>query len=417
MFITILRNIVYRIDNFWSVFMSFSNFNLPAPLLKAIHDQGYKMPTPIQEKAIPLLLNGKDIIGHSETGSGKTAAFGLPILSKISHGGGVQGLILTPTRELCVQVSQALAGFAKYLSVRVVPVFGGVGIGQQINAVRTADIVVATPGRLLDLIERGLKLSTVRYLVLDEADRMLDMGFIDDVEKIIRHTPKHRQTMLFSATLSPKLKSLVHRYMNSPVSVQARTQVDTSLLTERAYLVQTQDKFSLLVHFLKHETPGIALVFCATRRSCDKVGKNLRAQRIDAIEIHGGLSQSKRIHTITTLHKRGLGILVATDVASRGLHISNISHVYNYEVPRTSDDYVHRIGRTARAGAKGDAVTFVTPQDARDFRLIMRDLGREIKSAPVPKFEKVVMVQGPSHERSFQHQGGQKKHKQFWRRR
>ncbi len=397
--------------------MQFSEFNLPAPILKAIHDQSYTTPTPIQEKAIPLILSGKDIIGHSETGSGKTAAFGLPLLSTLSHGNGVHALILTPTRELCVQVSEALNGFAKYLSVKVVPVFGGVGIGQQINAVRTADVIVATPGRLLDLIQRGLKLNSVRYLVLDEADRMLDMGFIDDVEKILRHTPKNRQTLLFSATLSPRLRSLVHKYMNSPVSVQAKTHVDTTLLTEKAYMIQAQDKFSLLVYCLKHETPGIAIVFCATRRSCDKVAKNLRAQKIDAIPIHGGLSQSKRINTITTLHKRGLGILVATDVASRGLHINNISHIYNYEMPKTSDDYVHRIGRTARAGAKGDAVTFVTQQDARDFNQIARNLNRQITAAPLPKFEKVALIAGPAHERAFQHQGGQKKHKQFWKRR
>jgi ATP-dependent RNA helicase DeaD len=397
--------------------MTFSSFNLPAQILKAIHEQGYSNPTPIQEKAIPLILSGKDIIGHSETGSGKTAAFGLPMLSKLNPGQGVQALILTPTRELCVQVCDALKGFAKYLPARIVPVFGGVGIGQQISAVRTADIIVATPGRLLDLIQRGLKLSLVRYLVLDEADRMLDMGFVDDVEKILKHTPKHRQTLLFSATLSPRLRSLVHRYMNTPVSVETKTQVDTKLLTEKAFAVSQQEKFSLLVHCLKHETPGIAIVFCKTRRSCDKIAKNLRAQRIDAIPIHGGLSQSNRIHTITTLHKRGLGILVATDVASRGLHISNISHVYNYELPQTSDDYVHRIGRTARAGAKGDAVTFVTPQDVRDFRTIMRDIGREIKAAPLPKFEAVALLAGPAHERSFQEHGGQKKHKQFWKHR
>jgi ATP-dependent RNA helicase DeaD len=397
--------------------MQFSDFNLPAPLLKAIHELGYHTPTAIQEKAIPLILSGKDIIGHSETGSGKTAAFGLPMLGKLNPGQGVQALILTPTRELCVQVSDSLRGFSKYLSFRIVPVFGGVGIGPQINAARTADVIVATPGRLLDLIKRGLKLSSVRYLVLDEADRMLDMGFIDDVEKILRHTPKHRQTHLFSATLSPRLRSLVHRYMNSPVSVQAKTQVDKSLLVEEAYAVPQQDKFSLLVYCLKHETPGIAVVFCGTRRSCDKVAKNLRAQKVDATPIHGGLSQSKRINTITSLHKRGLGVLVATDVASRGLHISNISHVYNYDLPQTSDDYVHRIGRTARAGAKGNAVTFVTPGDVRDFKIILRDLGRDISAKPLPTFEKVAMVSGPSHERSFQHQGGQKKHKQFWKRR
>lgn len=397
--------------------MQFSDFHLPVPLQKAIRDQGYSTPTPIQREAIPLILLGKDVIGHSETGSGKTAAFGLPLLSSISHGKGVQALILTPTRELCIQVSGALAGFAKYLTVRIVPVFGGVGIGPQISALRTADIVVATPGRLLDVIERGVKLSSVRYLVLDEADRMLDMGFIDDVEKILRHVPKRRQTQLFSATLSSRLRSLVHRYMNSPVSVQAKTHVDTSLLIERAYSVQIQDKFSLLLHCLKHETSGIALVFCKTRRNCDKVAKNLRAQRIDATEIHGGLSQSKRINTITAFHKRGLGTLVATDVASRGLHISNISHVYNYDLPQTSDDYVHRIGRTARAGAKGDAVTFVTSQDARDFKLIMRDIGREIKSAPIPQFEKVPMHAGPAHEQSSPNRNGRNRHRRFWRRR
>lgn len=379
------------------------------------------MPTAIQEKTIPLILSGKDVIGQSQTGSGKTAAFGLPLVSRITRGQGVQGLILTPTRELCIQVSQALSGFAKYASLRVIPVYGGVGIGNQLNGFRSADIIVATPGRLLDLIERGCKLSAVRYVVLDEADRMLDMGFIDDVEKILRHTPKHRQTVLFSATLSSKLRQLVHRYMNSPVAVQTETKVDASLLSEKAYMVQPQDKFSLLTHFLKHETSGIALVFCATRHNCDRVARNLRFQKIDAIAIHGGLSQSKRSHTIGLLHKRGTGILIATDVASRGLHIENISHVYNYELPQTSDDYVHRIGRTARAGAKGDAITFVTPQDLREFKNFMRELNRDVKSAPLPQFEKIILPQGPQHERTsperrFQRHGQRPGGKPFWKR-
>lgn len=391
--------------------MPFSALHLPQPILKSIHDLGYTAPTAIQEKAIPLIFSGKDIIGQSQTGSGKTAAFGLPILSTLAHGQGVRALILTPTRELCMQVSEALAGFAKYLPLRIVPVFGGVGIGAQINALRTADIVVATPGRLLDVMNRGLRLTAVQYAVLDEADRMLDMGFIDDVEKILRQTPKQRQTLLFSATLSPRLRSLVHRYMNCPVTVQTKPHVDALLLTERAYNVQSNDKLSLLVHCLKHETPGIALVFCATRHGCDKIAKRLRAQKIDATPIHGGLSQNKRILAITNLHKRGLGVLVATDVASRGLHIDNISHVYNYDPPNASDDYVHRIGRTARAGAKGDAVTFVTPEDARDFKNIMRDLKREILFAPLPAFERIVIApnaqQGPQ-----RHDGG---HRPFWK--
>ncbi len=378
--------------------------------MRATQDLGYTTPTAIQEKAIPLILSGRDIVGQSQTGSGKTAAFGLPILSALSHGQGIRALILTPTRELCVQVSEALSGFSKYLPIRTVPVFGGVGIGPQMSALRTADVVVATPGRLLDVIERGVRLSTVQYVVLDEADRMLDMGFIDDVEKILRQIPKQRQTLLFSATLSPRLRSLVNRYMNSPVSVETKARVDTSLLTERAYAVTSQDKFSLLVHCLKHETPGIAIVFCATRRTCDKVAKRLRAQKIDATPIHGGLSQSQRIRTIETLHKRGLGILVATDVASRGLHIDNISHIYNYDLPKTADDYVHRIGRTARAGAKGDAITFVTSQDNRDFSLIIRHLRRPIAFAQPSVFEKIIEVAGPAHERSFHDHGGAKRH-------
>jgi superfamily II DNA/RNA helicase len=391
--------------------MQFTDFHLQVPILKAIEDQGYATPTTIQEKAIPLINNGQDIIGHSETGSGKTAAFGLPILNELAHGNGIHALVLTPTRELCLQVCEALNGFGKYIHLRIVPVFGGVGIAPQLKALRTADVVVATPGRLLDVLGQGVKLNAVRYLVLDEADRMLDMGFIDDVEKIMRYTPRQRQTLLFSATVSPRLRSLVNHYMRSPVAIQGKTHVDTHLLTERAYSVQSQEKLSLLAHLLKHETPGIALVFCKTRRNCDRVSKNLRAQRIDATPIHGGLSQGRRTETIANLHKRGLGVLIATDVASRGLHIDNISHVYNYDLPQTSDDYTHRIGRTARAGAKGDAVTFVTPQDNRDFQIIVRGLRRQIAPAPLPAFEKIAVVAaGPSHGRSRQQQN----HKPFW---
>ncbi len=370
---------------------SFTELNLPPHILKAVTDLGYTEPTAIQAQTIPLILSGKDVIGQSQTGSGKTAAFGLPILSTLQKGKGVQALILTPTRELCVQVSDALKGFGKNTQLSVLAVYGGVGIGPQLGAMKYADIVVATPGRLLDLIERGVKISTVKYLVLDEADRMLDMGFIDDVEKIIRNTPKQRQTVLFSATLNQRLQGLVHKYMNNPQTVKTKVHVDTSLLTERVFLIKQEDKFSLLVHFLKNETPGIAIVFCATRHGCDKLARKLRTQNIDATPIHGGLPQAKRIRTINTLHERGEGILVATDVASRGLHIDNISHIYNFDLPNVSDDYVHRIGRTARAGEKGDAITFVTSQDVRDFKIIMRDTHRDLKATELPTFEKLVV--------------------------
>lgn len=396
--------------------MSFSTLQLPEPIQKAVAELGYTKPTEIQIKAIPAILSGSDILGHSQTGSGKTAAFGLPILSTLSHGKSVSALILTPTRELCVQVCDALKKFGRYLPLRIVPVFGGVGIGQQLQALRTADIVVATPGRLMDVMSRGLKLNEVQYVVLDEADRMLDMGFIDAVEKILKQTPKQRQTLLFSATLSPRLKTLVHRHMRSPVSIQGHVRVDTSLLTERAYNVSSNDKLSLIVHLLKHETPGIAIVFCATRHGCDKVAKRLRTQGVDATPIHGGLTQGNRTRVIEMLHKRGIGVLVATDVASRGLHIDNISHVYNYDVPNTADDYVHRIGRTARAGAKGDAVTLVTPQEARDFINIQREIRRDIKVAQLPAFEKVVIPPGmmqDGHGRA--HGGPRPRGKPFWK--
>jgi len=394
--------------------MAFATLPLAPPILKAVHELGYTTPTEIQAQAIPLILQGKDIIGHSQTGSGKTAAFGLPMLAQIRQGNGIQALILTPTRELCVQVSDALKGFSKYLHLRIVPVFGGVGLGPQIHATKSADIIVATPGRLMDLMQRGLRLSTVKYLVLDEADRMLDMGFIRDIEKILQHVPRQRQTLLFSATLDPKLRAIVHKYMNHPVSVQAKTHVDTSLLKETAYNVQHSDKLSLLVHLLKKQGPGITIIFSSTRYGCDKLAKKLKRQNIDATPIHGGLAQNKRINAINALHKHGQGILVATDVASRGLHISNISHVYNYDLPQAADDYVHRIGRTARAGKSGEAITFVTPEDAREFRNFMHQLHRNIPVAPLPAFEKIVEPKMPYVPHKPH---GKPAHRQFWKHR
>jgi superfamily II DNA/RNA helicase len=408
--------------------MSFSALHLPPPLLRALSDLGFAAPTQIQAEAIPLILAGKDLVGQSQTGSGKTAAFGLPMLARLQPGNGLQALVLTPTRELCIQVCDALRGFARHMRASTVPVFGGVGITPQAQAARTADVIVATPGRLLDLMERGLRLGSVRYLVLDEADRMLDMGFIDDVERILRQIPRERQTVLFSATLTPRLQSLVHRYMADPAMVQTKPHVDAGLLAERAYSVGPNDKLSLLAHCLKHETSGIAIVFCKTRHGCDKVAKRLRAQGIDATPIHGGLAQTKRMHAIETLHKRGIGVLIATDVASRGLHIDNISHVYNYDIPATADDYVHRIGRTARAGAKGDAITLVTSQDGRAFKAILREVRREVQFVPLPAFEKIPIPPPqakPAHQSHGQHpQGSRPAHghpahgrRPFWKRR
>lgn len=383
--------------------VTFESFDLPAPVMQAVRDLHFEKPTAIQEKAIPIVLDGCDIVGQSETGSGKTAAFGLPVLGQI-QGNGIQMLVLTPTRELCNQVCQSLSLFSKHLRIRVAAVYGGVGMGPQIQAMRTCNVVVACPGRLLDLMQqRAVDLHYVKFLVLDEADRMFDMGFIRDVEKIIAATPRNRQTMLFSATMPTQIRTLVSRYMRSPVFIETTTHVDKSKLREVLYEVRHDDKLSLLAHLLKTETPGTALVFCKTRHLVDKVTRNLKKVGIDATAIHGGLSQNKRDQAISALHKKSTAVLVATDIAGRGLHISDVTHVYNHDLPNVPEDYTHRIGRTARAGAEGDAVTLLGERDRELLRPILR-LGHDIKKMPLPTFERIVIPRtpaGPNGERRF----------------
>ncbi len=398
--------------------MSFDAFNLPEPVMRAVRDMHYTQPTPIQEKAIPLILEGKDVVGQSETGSGKTAAFGLPLLGRLQPQG-TQMLVLTPTRELCMQVKQSLTHFARHLRINVAAVYGGVGMGPQIHALRTAHIIVACPGRLLDHCERGTaNLSRIKYLILDEADRMFDMGFIRDIERILRALPKERQTLLFSATMPREVKALVQRYMRNPHFVETTVHVDKDKLHEYYYEVRQDDKFSLLVHLLKHETPGTALVFCGTRRIVDKITRNLRRLEIKALAIHGGLSQSKRDMAIDMLHRGKTPVLVATDIAARGLHIKSITHVYNYDLPNVAEDYTHRIGRTARAGAEGDAITILSDRDRPLMRPILR-LGHNIIRRELPRFERVVPPQGqqetPERE-GHKHRGFRHKGKKQWRR-
>lgn len=382
---------------------SFDEFNLPPAITRAVKELGFDTLTPIQEKAIPFVLDGKDVVGQAATGSGKTAAFGLPILGKI-HGPGVQMLVLTPTRELCNQVMGSMRDFARYLHLRIESVYGGVGMGPQIQAARTANIIIACPGRLLDLMGRGaVNLKNVQFLVLDEADRMFDMGFIQDVEKIIRQTPSSRQTLLFSATIPPPVRGMVHRFMHSPIFVETKIHVDKNKLRQMYFEVRQEDKFAVLVHLLKHETPGMALVFCNTRRLVDKVVKNLRKQGIESISIHGGLSQNRRDQAISAIHHKETAVLVATDIAARGLHLPEITHVYNYDLPTVPEDYTHRIGRTARAGADGDAITLLSQRDQSLMRPIMR-IGHEITRKDLPHFDPVKMQQTPgSHGGSPSH--------------
>jgi len=336
------------------------------------------------------------------TGSGKTAAFGFPMLEKVVKGRGLQALVLTPTRELCVQVADNLVSYSQFLRFNIVSVYGGVGINPQIDALRTADIVVGTPGRILDHLQRRtINLQGVKFMVLDEADRMFDMGFIDDVERILSQTARSRQTMLFSATMPESILDLVRKHLKDPEIVKEKIFVDQSLLRQVFYDVPTYDKFSLLVHLLKNKTPGLAIIFCGTKREVDVITRNLKLQGLKVMAVHGGLSQNRRLEAVESLKKSEIPILVATDVAARGLDIRGISHIYNYDVPKSAEDYTHRIGRTARAGEKGSAVTILSERDHDIFRRILWEGNLKLHKEALPNFERVRFNTEATRERRF----------------
>ena len=381
----------------------FKQLNLSQDLLDAIKHAGFENPSEVQEKTIPLVLAGKDVIGSSATGSGKTLAFGAGIIDKISRGAGIQALILTPTRELAEQVGQTIAKFSYKKGLRVVQVYGGVSMDPQINNLRYADIVVGTPGRLLDhLKRRTLNLSRIKFLVLAEADRMLDMGFIRDVELIIKSCPVNRQTLLFSATLSHDIEYMAKKYMKNPVYVEAGDKVDPSKLYQVYYDVSHETKFSLLAHLLKQEKNGVVMVFCNTRRNTDKLTRNLGMNGLHAESIHGGHSQNRRSSVLQAFHSRNNLILVCTDVAARGLDIKDVSHIYNYDIPKTGTEYIHRIGRTARAGKNGIAISFVSSGDHSEFRQIVRQVDSVIEKQTLPKFD--LLQTSSSHGRNVRHE-------------
>jgi ATP-dependent RNA helicase DeaD len=351
----------------------FENVGLSSLLITTIKRLGFKVPTLIQKKSIPYVIKGKDVIGESATGSGKTLAFGCGIMENTVSRQGLQALIITPTRELAEQVKEDLKKLAYNQNLTVIAVYGGVAISPQIRDLSKAEVVVATPGRLLDHLQRGtVNLSNVKMLVLDEADRMFDMGFIDDAEKIIRASPRKRQTLFFSATISPRVMELANKHMNSPVEVSGAKMVDPSKLKQVYYDVLRQMKLSLLTHLLKHEKSGLVMVFCNTRRNTEFVVSTLKLNKINAIAIHGGLTQNKRTKTIELFNKAKVTVLVCTDVAARGLHIENVSHVYNYDLPTEPKDYVHRIGRTARAGEEGKVINLLSGNDHEHFTKVLQ---------------------------------------------
>ncbi|MBS3071552.1 DEAD/DEAH box helicase [Candidatus Pacearchaeota archaeon] len=366
----------------------FEKLNISENILKVIKELGFTKPSEIQEKTIPLALQGKDILGGSATGSGKTLAFGAGIIQGVQKGKGIQALVLTPTRELAEQVARSLREFSKYYNLDVVEIYGGVNINPQIRALQRADIVVGTPGRILDhLSQRTLALDKVRFLVLDEADRMLDMGFIRDVEKIIDVCPRNRQMFLFSATISIDIERMSKKYMKDPIYISVESYVDASKLTQIFYDVPQNKKFSLFVHLLKQEHSGLIMVFCNTRRNTDFLADNLKRYGLHALAIHGGLEQNRRNAILKSFHENEVYILVCTDVAARGLDIQNVSHIYNYDIPKTSSEYIHRIGRTARAGKHGKAINLVSQRDYENFRKVCEDDSLKIKQEVVPEVE------------------------------
>jgi ATP-dependent RNA helicase DeaD len=363
---------------------TFSELGLDLDILEALHEVGYETPTPIQEQAIPPLLAGSDVIGQAQTGSGKTAAFGLPMLQYVDAAEHeVQGLVLTPTRELCIQVTQALRAYGKGKGVDVVAVFGGAPIRSQQAQLRAGGhVVVGTVGRVRDLISRhSLMLHSCRFVVLDEADEMLDLGFLEDVERILALTPSSRQTALFSATMPPEIRRLADQYLYDPVTIEVQTATLTVDTVEQFALeVQAREKADALVDVLEAERPEQAIVFVRTKIRCDQLYRNLRDRGLNVKALHGDMTQGARDGVMISFKEGRLPLLVATDVAARGLDISGVSHVINFDVPTSPDVYVHRIGRTGRVGRSGRAITFYEPRQKREIAAIERHAG--VKLSP-----------------------------------
>jgi ATP-dependent RNA helicase DeaD len=361
---------------------SFADLGLSAPILQALEDVGYEQPSPIQEETIPPLLAGRDVIGQAQTGSGKTAAFGLPMVEYVDPGvDAVQALVLTPTRELCIQVTQAIRAYGNRKGVDVVAVFGGAPIRTQQSQLRAGGhIVVGTVGRVLDLISRhSLVLNDTRYVVLDEADEMLDLGFLEDVERILALTPNSRQTALFSATMPPPIRKLADNYLYDPVLVKVQAATLTVDTVEQFQVeVKPGDKAEKLVDVLRAERPDQAIVFVRTKIRCEQLYRKLRDGGMNVKALHGDMSQGARDGVMLSFKSGRVPILVATDVAARGLDISTVTHVINFDVPTSPDVYVHRIGRTGRVGRSGRAVTFVEPRQKKEIAAIEKHIGTGI---------------------------------------
>ena len=379
--------------------MSFDSLGLKPELLRAVADQGYTTPTPIQAQAIPVVLAGKDLLGAAQTGTGKTAGFTLPVLqilsakANASHSPArhpIRALVITPTRELCAQVEDSVRTYGKYIPLKSITVYGGVGINPQIDALRRGvDILVATPGRLLDHVQqKTIDLRQVEILVLDEADRMLDMGFIHDIRRILALLPAKRQNLLFSATFPEEIRKLAASFMHEPVTVEvARRNTPAELVSQVAHPVDAGRKRELLAHLVKTNDWQQVLVFCKTKHGANRLAQQLSREGINADAIHGNKSQGQRERALGEFKEGKVRVLVATDIAARGLDIEALPHVVNYDLPHVAEDYVHRIGRTGRAGVEGEAVSLVSHEERPLMAAIERLINRKVESRPIEGFE------------------------------
>jgi ATP-dependent RNA helicase RhlE len=370
---------------------TFGELGLAPELLAAVRDAGYTVPTPIQRDAIPRVLEGRDIIGLAQTGTGKTAAFTLPIVQRLMGGPRrTRVLVLAPTRELAAQVEASFVKYASHAAVSVIPVYGGVPIEPQERALRAGvDVVVATPGRLLDHLDRqNVDFEALEFLVLDEADRMLDMGFAPQINRVVEQLPRYRQTLLFSATMPAEVEALSRRYLRKPIVVQVgRRSEAANTVTHAVYPVPRERKSALLIELLRNDQMDSVLIFTRTKHGADRVVRHLERAGIAAIGLHAGKSQSQRTRALESFKLGEARILVATDIAQRGLDVSGISHVINYDVPQQPEDYVHRIGRTGRAAQTGDAFTFMSADEIAMVRTIERMLGTPIPRISVPGYD------------------------------
>jgi ATP-dependent RNA helicase RhlE len=401
--------------------MSFANLGLSESLLRAIAGLGHKAPTPIQLKAIPLVMAGHDLLAGAQTGTGKTAAFALPMLERLqvrgAPGCAPRALVMTPTRELAVQVAASIGSYGRYLSVQTEAVYGGVGIGNQFKALRRGvDVLVATPGRLLDHVEqRSVTLSKVEILVLDEADRMLDMGFLPSIRRVLALLPANRQNLLFSATFSPEVRQLAATLLKQPEVIDVAPRNSAAVLVDQhVYHVDRDQKSALLVHLLRSGDWRQTLVFARTKHGADRLAEKLDRDGILVTAIHGNKSQGARTKALTGFKQGKVRVLVATDVAARGIDVEQISHVVNFDLPDAPEDYIHRIGRTGRAGASGEAVSLVSSDERKQLQDIQRLLGRTLRVSVAEGFKSTPRAQHTAGTHAGRRRNGQpqSQHKQ-----